>query len=271
MFGMADRIGVSPLTGGSTNTPNAPRTARGTLALISEGNLKVDILVSLAQKEGFQELMQQLFGLYSVYMADEKYFWATGGDRKRRPELMSRRLMRGRFEFRFRGNTVNTNPEVQRTLSQIRYQVASTNPLYANDPVKFRELLRDFLDAHSDGTSVDRILPDLPGMGPNQHQPMDQKQETTAMRLHQILMPLTSDNHLQHIADIDMIVASPIFETFDEVTVSLIAQHYQMHQQMYQRAQQMAQVQAMSAGGGEQSVGNQMMDMGLGQFEGGIQ
>ena len=268
---MADRVGVSPLTGGSTNTPNAPRTARGTLALISEGNLKVDIIVSLAQKEGFQELMQQLFGLYSVFMPDEKYFWATGGDRKKRPELMSRRLMRGRFQFRFRGNTVNTNPEVQRTLSQIRYQVASTNPLYQSDPVKFRELLRDFLDAHSDGTSVERILPDLPGMGPESHPPMDQKQEITAMRLHQMVPPLNSDDHLQHMADIDAFVANPAFEQLDEVAVSFIAQHYQAHKQMYQRAQQQAQVQAISAGGGEQSVGSEMMDVGMGQFEGGVQ
>jgi hypothetical protein len=267
----ADRIGTSPQLGGSNQSQNAPRTARGTLALISEGNLKVDVLIALAQKEGFAELFQQLFGLYATFMPDEKYFYATGGDRKKKPEMMARRLMRGKYEFKFRGNTVNTNPEVQRTLAQIRYQVASTNPLYAQDPVKFRELLRDFLDAHSDGTqSTDRILPDLPGEGAGSHPPMSQMEEITAMRFHRMIEPLPTDNHLKHMTIINKFVASPAFEQLDEVAVALIAQHHQGHQQALQRQQQIAALQAApgsagdGGGGGEQSVG-------LSEFGGGVQ
>lgn len=246
----ADRVGTSPIMGGNSG-PNMPRTARGTLTIMSEGNIKVDVLISLAQKEGFQELFQQLFGLYQVNMPDEKHFWATGRDRKRQPEMMSRQLMRGRYEFRFRGNTVNTNPEVQRTLAQIRYQVASTNPLYMQDPVKFRELLRDFLEAHSDGTSVERILPDLPGGGAFAHPPMAQKDEITAMRMHRMIEVLDSDNHLQHISDIDRFRASPAFEMLDEVAVSLMAQHYQAHQQAMARQQQMQRLAQANAGGND--------------------
>ena len=266
----ADRIGVPPQFGGSNQSTNAPRTARGTLALLSEGNLKIDVLIGLAQREGFQDLMQQLFGLYSVYMSDEKHFWATGRDRVRRPEMISRRLMRGNYEFRFRGNTVNTNPEVQRTLSQIRYQVASTNPLYQQDPVKFRELLRDFLEAHSDGTSVERILPDLPGMGPELHPPMSQKDENTAIRLHRPITIHPADNHLQHIAEIDALAASPILDTMDDVAITMLFQHRIAHEQAMARAQQvqrLAEPGAQSSDGG--GAGGAEQSVGLSEFLGG--
>jgi hypothetical protein len=184
--------------------------------------------------------------------------------------MMSRRMLRGKYQFKFRGNTVNTNPEVQRTLSQIRYQVASLNPLYLQDPVKMRELLRDFLTAHSDGTSVKRILPDLPGMGAEPHAPMDQSSELVSMRMHRPVAPLQSDNHLQHMAEIDAFTRSPVFETLDDVAVALIAEHYSGHNQMAARQHQMASLQDQTAGGAEQGMGRQMADMGLGNLEGGV-
>jgi hypothetical protein len=264
MMMFADRLGTSPLSGGNTQFRNAPRTARGTMALISEGNLKIDVLITMAQKEGFAELLHQLFGLYSTFMPDEKYFWATGHSRKRTPEVAARKMMRGKFIFTFKGNTVNTNPEVQRTLAQMRYQVAATNPLYSQDPVKFRELLRDFLSAHSDGTSVERILPDLPGQGAESHPPMPQAHENMAMRNHQPVDALWSDNDLQHMSEIQTLYHSPEFDYYDEVAVALVAQHYTSHQQNAARKQQMAALNQQTAGGGEQSVG-------LGGLEGGVQ
>ena len=265
MMMMADRLGTSPLSGGNTQFRNAPRTARGTMALISEGNLKIDVLITMAQKEGFAELMHQLFGLYHTFMPDEKHFWATGHARKRIPEMASRKMMKGKFIFTFTGNTVNTNPEVQRTLAQMRYQVAATNPLYAQDPVKFRELLRDFLSAHSDGTSVERILPDLPGQGAESHPPMPQKLENMAMRNHQPTDVLWSDNDLQHMNDVQQLYHSPEFDYYDDVAIALVAQHYQWHQQNAARKQQMAALaQQPGGGGGEQGVG-------LGGLEGGVQ
>lgn len=264
MLMFADRLGTSPMSGGTSQFTNAPRTARGTLALISEGNMKIDVLISMAQKEGFADLLQQLFGLYHTFMPDEKYFWATGHDRKRIPEMASRKMLRGKFIFTFTGNTVNTNPEVQRTLSEMRYQVAATNPLYQQDPVKFRELLRDFLSAHSEGTSVERILPDLPGQGAESHPPMPQAEENMAMYMHRPMDVLFSDNDLQHMSEIQSLYHSPTFAHWDDVAVALVAQHYNQHQQNAARKQQMAALQQQSAGGGEQNIG-------LGNMEGGVQ
>jgi hypothetical protein len=271
ILAFTDRIGTSPMLGGNQDS-SAPRTARGTLALISEGNLKVDTLIDMAQKEGFTELMRQLFGLYSTFMPDEKYFYSTGHDKRFVPEMISRRLMRGNYQFKFRGNTVNTNPEVQRTLSQIRYQVASLDPLYLQDPVKRRELLRDFLSAHTEGGNVDRILPDLPGGGAEPHMPMSQQQENISMRLHRPVEVLDTDNHLDHIAEIDSETNGPDFDNWDPVAVALLAMHKNAHVQKLARANQVASLQPMggSAPGGPGGGQRQMADMGLGNLEGGV-
>jgi hypothetical protein len=54
------------------------------------------------------------------------------------------------------------------------------------------------------------------------------------------------------------------------VAVALLAEHYKGHQQGAARAQQMAALNTQTAGGGEQSQGRQMADMGLGNLEGGM-
>lgn len=252
----ADRIsGLSSYSSGSSDMKNAPRTARGTLALISEGNIKTDIVVKTAQEEGWTELLAQLFGLYERYMPQEKWFWVIGKDKVRRPASIMPKMLRGRFDFIFAGNTTNSNPEVQRTLAQLRYNTAVANPLYQYDMVAMRELLRDFLMHFSEGTDVDTILPSMPGQGTASHMPMAQKEENVAMNHGIIIEPLMTDNHQQHIADLDAAVQSASFEQLPQHVVSLYATHKQRHvQMMAQAAAQQRVAQLNSGGGAEQSV-----------------
>jgi len=266
----ADRVSVSPFSGGNTQVRNAPRTARGTLALISEGNIKTDLLVAMAQREGWTELMYQITGLYREFLTDEKHFWATGRDRKRYADLIAPKHLKGKFEFTFSGNTTNTNPEVQRTLSQLRYQVAATNPLYVNSPLRFRELLRDFLLSHSEGTNVENLLPELPQSGVESHAPMNQKDELTILRMGRPVDILQSDNDPQHIDTIDRFMADPVATaSMPQIAVGFIIEHRRRHIVQMNQKMQMAAIQqnnsgGASAGGGEQSVA-------LGNLEGGIQ
>ena len=264
----ADRISVSPFSGGNTQVRNAPRTARGTLALISEGNVKTDLLVAMAQREGWQELMFQLAGLYSENLTSEKYFWATGRDKKDYTELIAPQQVRGKYEFAFTGNTTNTNPEVQRTLAQIRYQVGVANPLYQFDLPKLKALLRNFYENFSENTNIDEYLPDIPGDGSQIHPPMSQKDELTVMRLGRPIDPLLVDNHAEHIEVIDKFMANPEATAgLPPMAVSFIADHRRRHVMMMQIQQQQAalqQQQGTQTGGGEQSAN-------LAQFEGGVQ
>lgn len=252
----ADRItGLSPMSSGSSQMRNAPRTARGTLALISEGNIKTDILVTMAQEEGWSELLYQLFGLYAKFMPDEKWFWATGKDRAHRPVSISTKMLRGKFEFLWRGNATNTNPEVQRTLAQVRYNTAIANPLYQMDPGAMRELLRDFLMHFSEGTDVDMLLPNLPGMGTASHAPMTQRDENTTMAHGIPIEVLPTDNHQEHIQELDKFVNSQGFNMLPESLVALYVAHKQQHMSnmMAQMAQQQ-RAQIASGGTGEMDM-----------------
>jgi len=262
----ADRISVSPFSGGNTQVRNAPRTARGTLALISEGNVKSDLLVAMAQREGWREVLFQITGLYRENLTDEKYFWATGRDKKSYAEMIAPRQLKGKFEFTFTGNTTNTNPEVQRTLSQIRYQTGVANPLYQFDMVALRELLRDFYQHFSEGSDITKFLPKLPQSGIESHAPMGQKDELAIMRLGQPIDVLQTDNDAQHIDTLDRFMADgPSTATLSREAVAFIFDHRRRHVAQLQLKQQQAAVQDNNGiGGAEQGVG-------LGQLEGGVQ
>ena len=93
---------------------------------------------------------------------------------------------------------------------------------------------------------------------------MPQQHENMMMRNHQPVDVLWSDNDAEHMQKIMMLYQSSEFDYFDEISVTLLAQHYQAHQQSAARKQQMAALNQQSAGGGEQSVG-------LGGLEGGVQ
>lgn len=267
----ADRLTISPMQSGSSQVRNAPRTARGTLALLSEGNQKLDNVVKRHQEGGWHEVVHQLMALYQYYMPDEKWYWVVGQSRNQRARV-THKQMRGRWEFLFQGNTVNTNREVQRILAQQRFQFASTSALYATDPLAQRELLRDLLQAHSEGTDVERLLPKLPGEGAYQHPPMTQKQENQTMKLGISLDVLPVDDHQAHIEELDRFTRSPEFETLPREYISMFAQHKRQHAQMHQ-AQIVASAsgdapQGTTDGGAEQSIGG---DVGLGGLEGGVQ
>lgn len=270
MFG--DRVTLSPLNAGSSQMKNAPQTARGTLALLGEGHIKTDMLITRLQRGPWTELMEQLFGLYQEFMPDEKWYYITRSDGSRRPNRVTKSMLRGRYEFTFKGNTVNTNREVMRSLAQVRYNMVMTHPDYATDPNVRREALRDLLKWWGDGVDISRLIPALPGQGAYTHPPMMQQQENKIMELSVPVQVLPTDMHAEHLQVMDMYERSPQFAAFPEAVVGLWAMHKQQHMEHLraQMAQQSQPVgpgtannmpQGMSLAGG----GNEM-----GMLEGGV-
>lgn len=265
MMMMADRIsGISPFMSGSSQQRNAPRTARGTLALLSEGNIRVDIIIGQARK-AWRRILSQLTSLYHENMPDEKYFWATGRDRKQKRLSIMRKHLRGKFEYILDGNAANSNSEVQRSVSEIRYATAATNPLYPQDPAAFQALLRDFIMHHKEGSvDVEALIPKLPGQGALTHPPMSQRDETTAMRFGNIVDVLQSDNHAEHVADLQRTIQAEEFASWPQFVQAIITAHLRQHIMLLN--QQAAMQLPQSAGGGEQSI-----PRGLADLEGGVQ
>jgi len=221
----ADRLTMSPQAVGSSQVRNAPRTARGTLALLSEGSAKVDSFIMEAQQGGWRELMYQIHSLYQHFGPDEKWFWVTGQEK---PQRITRSDMEGKFEYIFRGNSTNTNREVRRTVAIQRFQLLSPDPAYLANPVARRELILDLLRHNSEGANIDRLDPGLP-QDTGGHAPMSQEVELELMIVGQDIEVLPIDDDTQHIGVLRRFMNSRPFEMLEPWQVALIATHLNKH------------------------------------------
>jgi hypothetical protein len=268
----ADRVTISPMGAGSPQVRNAPRTARGTMSLLAEGNVQLDNIITRWQRTGWEELMHQLMGLYQDYLPEEKYIYVTGDD----GTIASRRVhlheIRGRFMFTFTGNTVNTNREVLRSIAQVRYNTIMTHPDMAQDPVARREALHDLLRHYSEGVDITRLLPALPGQGGYQHAPMQQDAENQSMLNGIPLDALPVDDHQAHLQSLDRFAAGAAFETMPEDRVILFAMHKKQHLEMMQQQARMA-TQPVSPGMGNNVPTGMTQNGGsdMNALEGGVQ
>lgn len=244
MFG--DRLTITPLNAGSTQMKNAPRTARGTMALLGESHVKVDMLITRLQLGPWTELMEQIHGLHQAMAPDENWYYVTR-ETERVPVRMSRKMLRGRYEFYFKGNTANTNRAVLQQQAQVRYATLMANPDYGSDPLVRRELTRDFLKYWGDGADPDRLIPSLPGHGSYQHPPMSQRDENQAMMMGVAMAVLPTDDDAQHLSDMDQFERTPAFASMPQHAVGVYASHKQAH--LDQMRQKIA-AQRMNVGGG---------------------
>jgi hypothetical protein len=265
----ADRLTVSSLTTGHQPVRNAPRTARGTLALMAEGNVSIDNLVTRFQRTGFVELCHNILSLYQRYTPDEKWYYVTGNaePRRIRPEQL-----RGRMEFTFTGNTVNTNREVLRMLAQVRYNTIMTHPDMAVDPNARREALRDFLRHWSEGADISRLLPAMPGQGGYAHPPMTQQSENQAIASGIAVEVLPTDPHAEHLEVMERFERSAAFEAMPPEAVAVFAMHKRGHVQLMQH--QMATQQQPAGPGMGNNVPTGMSQGGgtdMDALEGGVQ
>lgn len=266
----ADRLTVSPQASGSSQTRNAPRTARGTLALLSEAGIKLDMLIMSAQRGGWKELIHQIHALYHAFGSEEKWFKVTGQEK---PKKITKDALRGRYEYTFSGNSVNTNREVERSIAQVRYQTLVVNPLYAMDVNALLELTKDFIRHFGEGVNQDAITPKLPQQI-GSHPPMDQKTELQRMMQGELLAPLPTDNHAQHLEVLAKFQQQRAFENLEPWQVTIIASHTNQHGQMLQ--QQISQNTLTPGGGGQaNNVGTGITQNSggtdLNALEGGIQ
>jgi hypothetical protein len=268
----ADRITISPMAAGSPQVRNAPRTARGTLALLGEGNVQMDNIVTRWQRTGWEELMQQLIALYGDFLPDEKWIYVTGADGTNMPLRVRPAELRGRYLFSFTGNTVNTNREVLRGIAQVRYNTVMTHPDYAQDPNVRREALKDFLRHFSEGVDISRLVPAMPGESGYTHPKMSQQSENMAMLNGLEIDVLPSDDHAGHLQILEKFRMSQAFETMPEERVILFANHYTQHQQYMSQQMQQGQ-QPMSPGQGNNVPQGMTQNPGtdLNALEGGVQ
>jgi hypothetical protein len=138
LYAFAEQLaGVGDISSGvQPNRPNAPRTARGTLALISESNILIDTHVLNVQFISMEELIHQLDALNRQFMPPEMDFFILG---ETSPTTITRDDLKDRVRFYFSGNTANTNTQVKQQIAQIIYSTLSTNPIFTGLVVEMPE------------------------------------------------------------------------------------------------------------------------------------
>ncbi len=261
MLLFADRLTLSPQSVGSSQARNSPRTARGTLALLSEGNIKTDMTITAAQRGGWRELVHQIHALESRFGEEEKWFHVVG---EAAPRKISQAEMRGRFMYQFSGNSVNTNREVMRTIAQLRYNTLAGDPLYLQDLEARQHLIKDFLRHFGEGTNKDELLPKIPGQGGGRL-PLDPR---SAVRIIMSGMPVNAvpgEDHAAYVEFIGKFGQSKEFEMLEEWQAALISNLLNQHQQMLLQQQAQGGVGRGPGAGNNAPVGAQ-----LGDLEGGV-
>jgi hypothetical protein len=123
--------------GNQPTRPNAPRTARGTLALLSEANVVIDTHVLNTQFISLQELIRQIDGLNRQYLPEARIFSIIG---EREPQEIRREDFREQVKFFFSGNTSNTNIQVKQTIAQFIFQTLITNPIFTGAYIQMPEM-----------------------------------------------------------------------------------------------------------------------------------
>ncbi len=263
MLLFADRLTISPQATGSSQARNSPRTARGQLALLSESNIKTDMVVTGAQKGGWRELVHQIHALESRFGEEEKWFHIVG---EPKPRMITQQEMRGRFQYKFSGNSVNTNREVMRTIAQVRFNTLAGDPLYMQDLTARQHLIKDFLRHFGEGTNVDVLLPKLPGQT-GSRLPLDPKTAVRTIMAGVPLDALPQEDHAGYVEFIGRFMGTKEFKLVNPMVQVLIGNLLRQHQTML--ATQM-QEQGSTGAGGPGAGNNVPQGSDLGDLEGGI-
>jgi hypothetical protein len=261
LLALAEDLSVSTQTlGRGPDRPNAPRTARGTLALLQQDSIKLDYLL-LRLKPVLEQICHKTVSLLRINGPETEEFRAmgTGAMKTIRKEDLDMK-----YDFYWDLESVSNNKEIRRQFAATAFEALlpiANQPPEAITPGA-RELARRFGEM-LEIKNMDQIIPDPQGFD---RLPMSQQDENAEMLKGIPVRPLMSDNHQEHVQAMDELEASEGF--LDSITPEWIqsvwAPHKQAHLEMHRVIQ--AQVQAQGGQGrtaGQGNQGNFVGDQGL--------
>ena len=271
IFGYAERVtGQSDMNiGRSTDRPNAPRTASGTIALIEEGNVRISLNTTFL-REDMSIITGRFWELDSQFAPEKVFFRVTEEDAKglfdvaQGGAFMTAEERGGRYDFDLKFATSVWSREARKQNQIALYQVAMQNPIVLMNPIAQWELLNKIFSAMGDDNLSD-IVQRPPDMG----QPKQAREEWTLMlqgeEVH--VNPMDNDDlHLlQHYKQVNEAAADP--RGRDEGAINLNVAHILEHNA--QKRQKML-MQAMASSVAQSLAGNTAQTGGLMMPQGGI-
>lgn len=141
VVGYAERVtGLTDMAlGRAIDRPNAPKTARQTLALLSEGDVRANLDVS-AMREDMATVLSRFWDLSTMFAQPDEFFRVTeedaGGlfDVKDGGAWMTAEDRAGRYDFDIRFATTAWSKESRKQDTLAMYQLDLTNPLVQQNP-----------------------------------------------------------------------------------------------------------------------------------------
>lgn len=246
LLAMSEDLGVSTFsTGSGPQRPNAPRTARGTLAIMQQDNIKMDyILIRLMP--ALVDLCQQTVYQLRINGPDHETFRVVGS---KSVKTISREDLEQDYDFYFEVDAVSANKEIQRIFATAAFQGAigiASQPPEAVTPGA-RALARRFLAAYEVKDNK-TIIPDPPGFMRN---PQDQEFENQLLFQGIEVEPVMADDHVGSIAKMDEEELGEVFNSMSPEWVTAIwAPHKQKHVRLLETKERMIQQQVGQGGQG---------------------
>jgi len=155
--------------GRASDRPNAPRTARQTLALLEEGNIRASLDIACL-REDWAAIAARVWLLDSMYAPDSVFFRVTeedaGGlfETKNGGAQMTQQERGGRYDFDIRFATSYWAREAKRDRQLALYQLDLQNPLVAQNPRALYRITQEVHRAFGDERFCD-LIPEPPDMG----------------------------------------------------------------------------------------------------------
>lgn len=203
MLGYAERVtGLSDMSAGrAIDRPNAPKTARQTLALLEEGDVRASLEMS-ALREDWGAILTHFWELCQDYAPEKLFFRVTEEDAQGLFDVrnggayMMADERNGRYDFRLRFATSAWSKETKKQNDLALYQIDLQNPLILNNPRALWLLLDKVHRAFSDDRFGD-LIPEPPDMG----LPKNPREEWTLMLQGEDVKVNPLDNDQLHILD----------------------------------------------------------------------
>ena len=279
VLGYAERVtGQSDMNMGRTqDRPNAPRTARQTIALLEEGDVRAS-LDTRALREDWGTIIEHWWDLVCMYAPKDQFFRVTEEDAgglfatAEGGSTLSEEDRFGRYDFDLKFATNSWSKQQKKEDELALYQIDLQNPLIIGNPRALWMLLDKVHRAFGDDRFGD-ILPEPPDLG----LPVKPIEEWTRMLEHEQVEINPLDNDDLHILDHqfrlkgDMASESPNLDAELQMKMHILEhiQQKQQKQQMAMMAQQAVQAMARMPQSQLALMGAGMSDPNAGQQPGG--
>lgn len=216
--------------GRASDRPNAPRTARGTMAILEQGNLRMTLDTTVL-REDWARILQHFWMLDWQFADDETFFRVTEEDANglfptaQGGAKLTRMERNGHYDFRLELATSKWSREADKERTLARYQLDLQNPLIAQNPLALWRVTKEAHAALGDPNFAD-IVPEPP----HADMPHNPREEWAMMQQgEQVLVnPLDNDelHMIRHMRDLNLAIED---KYPDRQAIQALKVHYIEH------------------------------------------